>query len=481
MQIKFPKPSPKQELFLIDTHRHVGFGGARGGGKSWAVRVKADLLALAHKGIRICIVRRTYPELIENHIKPMKEMLQIGAKDSVARYNDSRKELRFKNGSEILFRYCNADKDLNNFQGVQFDVIFIDEATQLRQEWVEKIGACVRGVNSFPKRMYYTMNPGGESHGYFKRLFIDRAFEECEHPEDYSFIQSLVTDNEALMRENPDYIRQLEKLPPKLREAWLNGRWDVFEGAFFEEFRTTPDPQKCYDAGITTEEAFEEHRWTHVIKPFDIPKSWKIYRSYDFGFGKPFAVNWYAVDYDDTAYMIAELYGCTGTPNEGVKWTPEEQFREVARIEREHPLLKGKKIHGVADPSIWDGSRGIAIIEEAEKQHLWFEKGINDRLPGWMQIHERFKFDENGHAMLYIFETCKDSIRVIPLMMFDEHKVEDLDTDLEDHILDSIRYFCMMRPIAPREIKEVKKPMHDPLNQYNNAKNSYNKAIFRRI
>ena len=281
------------------------------------------------------------------------------------------------------------------------------------------------------------------------------------------------------MASDPDYVRQLEALPPKLREAWLNGRWDVFEGAFFEEFRTSPDPQACHDAGITVEEAYDEHRWTHVIKPFDIPKSWKIYRSYDFGFGKPFACNWYAVDYDGCAYMIAELYGCTGTANEGVKWSPEQQFKEIARIEREHPYLKGKTIHGVADPSIWDGSRGIAIIEEAEKQHLWFDKGINDRIPGWMQIHERLKFDEYGKAMLYVFDTCKDTIRVIPLMMYDEHKPEDLDTDLEDHILDSLRYFCMMRPIAPRKIVENKIPQHDPLNQFTERRN-INKAIFRR-
>ena len=103
MRIKLPSPSPKQKLFLLDTHPHVAFGGARGGGKSFAVRIKAILLAVKYKGIRICIVRRTYPELIENHIKPMRELLMCGSKGSVAKYNDSRKELKFRNGSEILF------------------------------------------------------------------------------------------------------------------------------------------------------------------------------------------------------------------------------------------------------------------------------------------------------------------------------------------------------------------------------------------
>ena len=480
MEFRLPTPSPKQEMFMTDEHRHVAFGGARGGGKSFGVRLKATILCLMYAGIKVMIVRKSYNELLANHIKPLKTLLRCGSDEEIASYKDSRKEMIFPNGSEILFRYCDTENDVDRYQGTEVDVLFLDEATLLSEEQMKKICACVRGVNDFPKRTYYTCNPGGKGHGYIKRLFIDRAYESGEHPEDYSFIQSLVTDNKALMESDPEYVKQLEALPPKLRQAWLEGRWDVFEGAFFEEFRTTPDPQECHDAGITTEEALQEHRWTHVIKPFDIPSGWKIYRSYDFGFGKPFACNWYAIDYDGVAYMILELYGCTGTPNEGVKWSPEKQFKEIARIEQEHPYLKGRRIQGVADPSIWDGSRGIAIIEEAEKQHLWFDKGVNDRIPGWMQIHERLKFDEYGKSMLYIFENCKDTIRTIPLMMYDEHKVEDLDTDGEDHICDSLRYFCMQHVIAPRIIKENYKPQHDPLDQFV-EKGRYNRAIFRRI
>lgn len=480
MRISLPTPSPKQKLFLTDTHPHVAFGGARGGGKSFAVRLKAVLLCLKHRGIKVMIVRKTNTELTANHIKPLKKLLRIGAKDSLAKYNDSKKEITFPNGSEILFRYCDSEQDVDRYQGTEVDVLMLDEATQLSQAQMEALCACVRGVNAFPKRTYYTCNPGGKGHGYIKRLFIDRVYEADEKPEDYSFIQSLVTDNKALMDKNPEYVRRLQVLPPKLRQAWLEGRWDVFEGAFFEEFRQTPDPQMCHEAGISTEEALLEHRWTHVIPPFDIPKSWRIYRSYDFGFGKPFSCGWWAVDTEGCAYRILELYGCTGTPNEGVKWTPEKQFSEMARIEREHPYLKGKKIQGIADPSIWDGSRGISIIEEAEKQYLWFDKGVNDRIAGWIQMHQRLAFDEHGRAMMYFFDNCKDTIRTVPLMMFDEHKVEDLDTDLEDHICDDIRYFCMARPIKAREIIEKKIPMHDPLDQFSEGTRR-NKAIFRRI
>ena len=287
-----------------------------------------------------------------------------------------------------------------------------------------------------------------------------------EYPEEYSFIQSLVTDNKALMESDPEYIKRLEALPPKLREAWLNGRWDVFEGAYFEEFRDTPDPQMCHEYGISVEDALAERRFTHVIEPFEIPTDWKIYRSYDWGYGKPFSCAWWAVDYEGIAYRIIELYGCTQTPNEGVKWSNKEQFDKIAEIEREHRWLKGKRIQGVADPSIWDGSHGISAAEEAEKHQLWFEPGVNDRIPGWMQVRERMKFDEDGKAMIYFFNTCKAIIRTMPLMMFDEHKVEDLDTDLEDHACDEVRYFCMMRPIAPRKIETKLKPLYDPLNQF---------------
>ena len=345
--------SDKQYAFLTAGRKHVGFGGARGGGKSWSVRTKAKILAASYDGIKILIVRRTFPELVNNHINQLREELH-----GLARYNKTEKVFTFPNGSTIKFGYCNNDKDLDQYQGAEYDVIFLDEATQLQEMWIKKITACVRGVNEFPKRIYYTCNPGGASHGYFKRLFIDRKYEAGEDPADYSFIQALVTDNKALMESQPDYIKQLEALPPKLREAWLYGRWDIFEGQFFEDFRPTPDIELCTNAGITQEEALAQHRFTHVIEPFDLnvgeKRGWNIMRSYDFGYNKPFSLGYWAVDYDGVLYRILEIYGCTQTPNEGVKWSPDEQFRRFRDFENEHPWLKGRKIvDSVADPSIW--------------------------------------------------------------------------------------------------------------------------------
>lgn len=460
------QPSEKQKLFLAAHTKHVGFGGARGGGKSWAVRDKAKRLCLRFKGIKLLIVRRTYAELINNHINPLREEL-----NGIARYNKTEKIFVFSNGSTIKFGYCNNDKDLDQYQGAEYDVIFLDEATQLQEMWIKKITACVRGVNDFPKRIYYTCNPGGASHGYFKRLFIDKHYEDGENPEDYTFIQSLVTDNKALMEAQPDYIKQLEALPPKLREAWLYGRWDIFEGQFFEDFRTTPDVQKCHDAGITPEDAVKQHRWTHVIEPFDLNKGscrgWNIMRSYDFGYNKPFSLGYWAVDYDGVLYRILEMYGCTQTPNEGVKWSPDEQFRRMVELENTHPWLKGRKIiDSVADPAIWDSSRGESIADTAAKYGIYFTPGDNQRIPGWMQVHYRLQFDRNGYARMYVFDTCKAFIRTMPLMMYSETHPEDLDTKLEDHCPDEVRYMCMSRPVKPIMQAEQKPILSDPLNQF---------------
>lgn len=439
VKIQMPRPNEKQDRAFRSKKRYVAYGGARSGGKSWFVRWKAVILCLYHPGIKVLITRCTYPELENNHIVPLKEILQCDApkKERAASYNENKKKIIFPNGSTIKFGYCNSERDLGQYQGAEYDVWFADEAGQMHQEWLEKIDACVRGANDFPKRTYYTLNPGGPSHGYFKRIFIDRRFEADEYPDDYEFIQALVQDNKALQKSQPEYIRSLEKLPPKLREAWLNGRWDVFEGQFFEDFFDRP-------------EHYRDQRFTHVIDPFEIPSEWKIYRSFDWGYHRPFSCGWWAVDYDGVAYRILEFYGCDKTPNEGMRWTPDQVFERIHQIETEHRWLAGKRIIGIADPAIWDAETGESIADTAAKYRVYFEPGDHKRLPGWMQVHYRLSFDDNGRPMMYIFSNCKAFIRTIPTLQYDASCSEDLDTDGEDHVADEVRYFCMSRPIKPR-------------------------------
>ena len=468
MRMEIETPSERQLLFLKETHRYVGYGGARGGGKSWAIRTKAKLLALRWPGIKIMIVRQTYPELEANHIKELRKELKCDNPDKkqrIASYNDAKKEMHFFNGSEILFRYCSCERDLGRFQGTQVDVLFVDESTQMEWSWIIEIDACVRGVNDFPKRTYLTCNPGGRSHSEHKRIFIDKRFHEREDGSKWVFIPARVTDNHALMKADPDYIRTLEALPEHKRKMWLEGEWDVFEGQFFEDLRLSPDEKLCAAAGITEEEARQQRRFVHVIEPFKIPRGWNIFRSYDYGYNKPFSCAWWAVDYDGVMYRILELYGWDGEPDHGCRWTPETQFAKIAELERTHPMLAGRRINdGVADPAIWDASRGESIAETAARYGIYFDKGDNKRLPGWMQCHNRLQFDENGYPRCYIFSTCAAFIRTIPSLLFCKTNPEDLDTTMEDHVADEWRYACMSRPVAPILPKTDRQVVLDPLN-----------------
>ncbi|MFA5382191.1 MAG: terminase family protein [Candidatus Micrarchaeia archaeon] len=420
---------------------------------SWSVRTKAIRLCLKYPGIRVLIVRQSYPELTRNHITQLRRKCY-----KIAKYSDKEKIMTFFNGSTISFMYCANDADLDPMQGAEYDIEFIDEGTLLTEYQIKALMATNRGVNSFPHRFYITCNPGGQGHGYIKRL-IEGRFEGKEDPADYVFIPSRVTDNLVLMRKDPDYIKYLEALPPKIREAWLNGNWDVYLGQFFESFKNIP-------------EQYASRQWTHVIEPFDMskgePATWTIYRAHDWGSNAPSATIWFAVDRDGTLYAIMELYTWTGEPNVGIRWTDHQLYGKIHEIETTHPWLKGRHIIGVADPAIWakkDGT-GISTQEVAASYGVHFQKADNNRIPGWMQCQYRLHFNEEGYPGLYIFKNCQNLIRTIPLQMYDLHSVEDLDSDLEDHLADALRYMCMTRPMKPAAIINEKPLLFDPLNQY---------------
>ncbi len=446
-ELRLERPNERQEVFLRDRHKYVAFGGARGGGKSWAVRTKAVLLALRYPGIRLLLVRRTYQELENNHIRFLRAQLA-----GIAAYRAAERRFVFPGGSTLEFGYCACDGDLDRYQGAEYDVIFIDEATQLREEWMRQFAACLRGVNGFPKRIYYTCNPGGPGHGYIKRLFIDRCYEDGERAEDYAFIPAKVTDNKALLRSQPDYLRQLEALPPKLRAAWLEGKWDLFEGQFFQEFVNDPAH-------------YGDRRFTHVIAPFDIPREWTVCRSYDFGYAKPFSCAWWAVDFDGCIYRILELYGCTATPNEGVRWTPDRQFEEIRKIERTHPWLKGRSIQGWptrpsgtahAGEHLRDGASAAGLLHEGGQPP---DSGLDaDALPDGL-------LTRRGTRSCMCSRTVGHSFGRSRGCCSPETEPEDLDTRQEDDVADESRYFCMSRPIAPPRRGAGKKPADDPLNQ----------------
>ncbi len=221
-------------------------------------------------------------------------------------------------------------------------------------------------------------------------------------------------------------------------------------GQVFAEFRNNP-------------EGYYTRQFTHVIKPFEIPKEWKRYRSFDFGYSRPFSVGWRAVDFDGRAYRYRELYGCNGEPNVGLKWEPKRMAEKIREIEEKYE--KGNLITGIADPAIWDSSRGMSgsIIAMIEEQGLYFEKGNNSRIAGKMQLHYRLIFDEKGYPMMYVFDTCKDFIRTVPALVYDDLDIEDVNTQGEDHIYDDTRYFLMSDPIKPVQRGIINSPLYNPL------------------
>lgn len=211
---------------------------------------------------------------------------------------------------------------------------------------------------------------------------------------------------------------------------------------------------------------YEDRVYTHVIAPFRIPKSWRIWRGFDFGYARPYSVGWYAADEDGRLFRIAELYGTNGVPNEGTRESPDRIAANIALIERENEYLRGREITGVADPSIFDESRGesVAVMMARHPNYIYFHPGDNTRLPGKMQYHYRFKFREDGRPMLQVFSTCRHFIRTIPALTYDTKMVEDINSAQEDHIYDECRYVLMENPISPAKQSEMHMNLDDPLD-----------------
>ncbi len=418
------RPNPRQAEFFRAQTRFVAYGGARGGGKSWAVRKKAVLLAAAHAGIRILLLRRTFPELRENHILPLLTELK-----GIASYKETEKAFRFANGSRLRFGYCDSESDVLQYQGQEYDVIFMDEATQFTQYQFSTLTACLRGVNAYPKRMYLTCNPGGVGHDWVKRLFIDREYHGRERPEDYSFIPARVYDNEALLKNDAGYLTMLEGLPSDLRRAWLDGDWNAFSGQYFREFS----------------------KEIHVTEPFDIPAHWRIYLTLDYGLDM-LACYWIAVDERQRGYVFRELY------------EKDLIISEAARAILERSPEKPDMI--LAPPDLWNRRQesGKSVADLFEENGLLLTKTSNDRIAGWMAVKEWLypTRDETGRqtSRLKIFPQCPNLIRTLPALQYDPQRRGDVATTPHEltHAPDALRGFCVYwttAAAAPKRKKAV--------------------------
>ena len=407
-------PSEKQAEFFASRAKFTAYGGARGGGKSWALRYKLVLLCLRYAGIRTLIVRRTLAELRENHVWPLFPII-VGT--GLAEYRETHKEFRFINGSVIKLGYLDSDSDLLRYQGQEFDIIALDEATQLHEEAFLLLCACLRGANDFPKRMYITCNPGGVGHAWVKRLFIDRNFREGEVPSDYKFIPARVFDNEALMKSNPDYVQQLKALPEDLKKAWLYGEWDAFAGQFFTEF-----DELIHTANIV------------------LPKNTVRYCAIDYGLDM-LAALFVAVDEEGRAYIYDEIYESGLIVSEAAE--------RICRKKTEDMIF-------IAPADLWSRQKdsGKSVADLFAQGGVYLTKLSPCRVSGWLALKEWLKAPQ-GRPNMVIDKKCTNIIRCLPLLMHDKKVPDDVATQPHEitHAPDALRDFAsfLVCPAAKEE------------------------------
>lgn len=462
-------PQPKQIEFMQRPEYEELYGGAAGGGKTDALLAEA-LRQIEIPNYRGILFRDTTKQL-EGMVSRSEELYSRAFPK--AKFNDNKLLWKFPSGAKIFFGYMEHEKDKLNYQGKAYDFVGFDEVTHFTYSQYMYLVSRNRPVGP-GTRCYVraTANPDGKGMQWVKDRFITPAPPltpikgkyEIIKPDGKTitivrkriFVPSSVFDNQALLNNDPNYLANLAAMPEAQRNAYLYGNWDSFKGQVFTEWKNDPAH-------------YDDQKWTHVINPFRIPEHWKVYRGYDFGYSKPFSVGWYAVDERGKVYRIKEYYGCTGEPNTGIMSDPVEQARAIRETEENDPFLKKKRkeIIGVADPAIFEESRGesIAAMQAKHPNYIYWSPGDHTRIPGKMQYHYRFAFDEEGDCMFQVFNTCTNFIRTIPNLVYSDKHPEDIDTDLEDHIYDECRYVLMENPISPRMNVAQKIKLDDPLNQ----------------
>ena len=403
------RPNERQKLFFASRARYTAYGGARGGGKSWALRRKLVGLCLRYPGIKCLLVRRSFGELKSNHVRPLLE--EYG---DALRWCEGEKLLRFPNQSVIAMGFCACDRDALRYQGQEYDVIAIDEATQLSEYQFSIFKACLRGVGNVPRRMYLTCNPGGIGHGWVKRLFVDREYRSDESAEDYCFIPAQVYDNPVLLKADPAYVKQLESLPKKLKDAWLYGNWDVFEGQFFPEFRQE----------------------LHVVAREAIPTSLRYFAAMDYGFDM-LAALLMGIDRDGNLFVLREV--CL----------PELTLHAAA--ERVAELCRGYEVeYVVSSPDLWNrrqdtGRSGFEIMQGVHGMPPMVSAD-NRRVPGWRILREYLNSSES-QPKLRICSECATLIRSLPALLCDALRNEDASDSPHEvtHAPEALRYAVMSR------------------------------------
>lgn len=438
-----PQAGPQTALLECPAFE-VLFGGARGGGKSDGVL--GDWIAHANAygdKARGIMVRREGVQL-EDIISRSHQLFSRFA----WAWNGTSRTWTADNGAMLRFRHLWDEVAAESYQGHSYTRLYPEELTNWPSEKpLLRMMATLRSAHGVPVGVRSTANPGGAGHNWVKSRYIDPAPPMTPILDPVTgqirvFIPSRLTDNPALTASDPGYAQRLRDLgSPELVRAWLDGDWNIVAGGALDDV-WNPARQ--------------------VVKPFPIPKDWRIDRSFDWGSSKPFSVAWWAESNGETVTMpdgsqrtftrgsliqVAELYGWNGKPNDGCRKIATEIAREIVAFEAGSPY-KGRVAPGPADSAIFAVENGSSIADDMARSGVrWVaaEKGPGSRVLGLERVRQYLKaasaFPQESPG-LFFFDTCRHSLRTLPTIPRDAKKPDDVDTDSEDHCYDQIRYRC---------------------------------------
>ena len=423
-----PNDGP-QTQFLAAPEREVFYGGARGGGKSYAMLI--DPLRYCDKAHhRALLIRRSMPELRDmiNHSQRLYGQAYPGAK-----WREQEKEWRFPSGARIEFGYAENLTDVLRYQGQSYTWIGIDELPQYpTPEIYNFLRSSLRSVDpDIPVYMRATGNPGNVGSLWVKEMFVDpsepnKAFDV--HIDTIAgrksitrrFIPAKLQDNPYLMQTD-DYMIMLSSLPEVQRKQFLEGDWSAFENSAFPEF----------DMSV------------HVVQPFDIPSNWLRFRTCDWGYSSAACVLWIAVDFDNNFWVYREHYTQRVTADVFARQVMEKEHNEYIR-------------YGILDSSTWAkrGDAGPSIAETMIREGCKWrpsDRSPRSRVAGKLELHRLLTKDlDTGQPKLKVFSNCTNLVRTMPMLPVDKNNPEDVDTHAEDHAYDALRYGVMSRTVHPK-------------------------------
>lgn len=412
----------------------LGAGGARGPGKSHAVFSQITLDDCKRvNGLKCLFLRQTGVAAKESFEDLIQKVLH--GKTSYE-YNRSTNTLKFPNKSRMLLGGFRDERDIDNYIGIEYDVIAIEELNQITYDKVNKLRGSLRtSKENWRPRLYASFNPGGKGHQDVKKMFILPYREERQT--ETRFVPSTYKENPYL---NKEYITYLEGLEGDLGKAWRGGEWDLFQGQYFNEWSDK----------------------RHVIEPFEVPDTWKRVRSIDHGRTAPTACLWGAIDHDGRLYIYRE-YHMAGVD-------ADINAQKIAE------LSKGESYRFTVLDSACFSKTGTeeTIAEIYERNGVTCEPATKNRLAGWALVHEYLRgdpiIDLEGKtiipARVVFFKTCYNAINTIPTLIHDERHPEDLDTDGEDHEADALSY--LLQSLHESKSPKPKDPLQKKLDQFKN-------------